>query len=122
MRVLTRLTILLLFSSVFIFNSCAIDEDCTADESISNLTASDSYSDKVELNWDGVSGATWYQLEKKENPADSYAEISSSDKEKSYFTDLNVESDSTYYYRITAKKDSDNCSKPTEVTGFTAAP
>jgi fibronectin type 3 domain-containing protein len=68
-----------------------------------NITAScDTNDDGIKVQWDGVSGATYYHLEKREKGFADYGEAFGGQDTR--FTDTGIDEGTTYEYRVKAKE------------------
>lgn len=92
---------------------CMVNDDLGE---IRNLRATQGvYTDRVQVEWDIVSGATYYILEKKEESASSYGVATQGTM--NIFEDFYATTGIKYYYRLTAKNGKDKVGPSDPVMG-----
>ncbi|MGD1891895.1 MAG: VWA domain-containing protein [Cyclobacteriaceae bacterium] len=87
---------------LIILSSCIEDDGPSMLPAPANLRASDDYALTIELDWDEVAGAESYKIFRREylSVDDSLAEVGQS--EMAFFIDLDVESNTSYEYYVSA--------------------
>jgi fibronectin type 3 domain-containing protein len=88
------------------------------------LTATALSSNSVQLNWNTVSGAKEYWLERRKGESGSFSEVFTKPTTNSY-TDTGLDAETTYYYRVAAQNNNvglGDYSSPVSVTtnGYSA--
>lgn len=113
-----------LWKAIFLFNiilwgipACTVNEDLG---SINNLRASKGeYNDYIKVEWDIVSGATYYILEKKKESDSAYGVATQGTM--NIFEDYEAENMVKYLFRLTAKNGEDSVGPSEPVMGCRGA-
>lgn len=105
-----RFILIILFVGMY---SCVVNDDLGE---IRNLRASQGvYNDRVLVEWDIVTGATYYILEKKEDGASNYGKATQGTM--NLFEDYGISAGTKYFYRLIAKNGNDTVGPSEPVMG-----